>query len=43
MAVETDSIFPAGSELEINIGWISGSGQTILRLQQDQNLGSYSA
>jgi len=41
MAVETDSIFPAGSELEINIGWISGNGQTILRLQQDRNLVLY--
>ena len=36
-----NSIFPAGSELEINLGWISGNGQTILRLQQDQNLVLY--
>ena len=36
-----DSIFPAESELELNIGWISGNGQTILRLQQDRNLVLY--
>ena len=36
-----DSIFPAGSELEINIAWVSGNGQTILRLQQDRNLVLY--
>jgi hypothetical protein len=36
-----NSNFPAGSELDINIGWISGNGQTILRLQQDRNLVLY--
>ena len=36
-----NSIFPAGSELDINIGWVSGNGQTILRLQQDRNLVLY--
>ena len=41
MATEVDSIFQAGSELGINIGWVSGNGQTILRLQQDRNLVLY--
>jgi hypothetical protein len=41
MANEADSIFAAGSELGINIGWVSGNGQTILRLQQDRNLVLY--
>jgi hypothetical protein len=36
-----NSIFPAGSELQVNIGWISGSGYTVLRLQQDGNLVVY--
>ena len=36
-----NSNFPAGSELDINIGWVSGNGQTILRLQQDRNLVLY--
>ena len=36
-----NSIFPAGSELDINIGWISGNGRAILRLQQDRNLVLY--
>ncbi len=36
-----DSIFLAGSELQLNEGWISGSGRTVLRLQQDRNLVLY--
>ncbi len=36
-----DSIFPEGSELQVNIGWISGNGETVLRLQQDGNLVLY--
>jgi hypothetical protein len=36
-----DSIFPAGSELQVNIGWVSGNGRAILRLQQDRNLVLY--
>ncbi len=36
-----DSIFGAGSVLQINEGWISGSGRTVLRLQQDRNLVLY--
>ncbi len=41
MATEVDSIFQAGSELGINIGWVSGNGQTILRLQRDRDLVLY--
>ena len=36
-----DSIFPADSELGLNIGWISGNGRAVLRLQQDRNLVLY--
>ena len=36
-----DSTFPAGAELQLNVGWISGNGRTILRLQQDRNLVLY--
>ena len=36
-----DSIFGVGSVLQINEGWISGSGRTVLRLQQDRNLVLY--
>jgi hypothetical protein len=36
-----DSIFPSGSELQVNIGWVSGNGRAILRLQQDRNLVLY--
>jgi len=36
-----DSIFPAGSVLPLNVGWISGNGRTVLRLQQDRNLVLY--
>ena len=36
-----DSIFPAGSELQVNIAWVSGNGRAILRLQQDRNLVLY--
>lgn len=35
------SIFQAGSELGLNIGWVSGNGRAILRLQQDRNLVLY--
>ena len=36
-----DSIFQVGSELGLNIGWISGNGRTRLQLQQDRNLVLY--
>jgi hypothetical protein len=36
-----DSIFQAGSELGLNIAWVSGNGRAILRLQQDRNLVLY--
>ena len=37
-----DSIWPAGSVLSpLNVGWTSGNGRAILRLQEDRNLVLY--
>jgi hypothetical protein len=36
-----NSIFQSGSGLGLNIGWVSGNGRAILRLQQDRNLVLY--
>ena len=36
-----DSIFGAGSELQLNEAWVSGTAATFLRLQQDRNLVVY--
>ena len=37
-----DSIWPAGSTLSpLNVGWTSGNGRAILRLQEDKNLVLY--
>jgi hypothetical protein len=36
-----DSIFGAGSELQLNEAWVSPNGATFLRLQQDRNLVVY--
>jgi hypothetical protein len=37
-----DSTWPAGSTLRpLNVGWTSGNGRAILRLQEDRNLVLY--